>query len=111
MAQQNHLLKPPVHNSVCFHCQASAEKYLKGLLEELGHAVPKTHELDHLRTLLLPHHPSLRGWRRGLVFLTNFAVTVRYPGDDATRRQAIAALRWAQRVRAECRRLLGLSSP
>jgi HEPN domain-containing protein len=29
------------HDGVCFHCQQCAEKYLKGLLEEHGHAVPK----------------------------------------------------------------------
>lgn len=52
------------HDAVCFHCQQSAEKYLKGLLEELGLSVPKTHDLESLRTLLLPHHASLRPLRR-----------------------------------------------
>jgi len=78
------------------------------LLEELGVTFPRTHELDLLRTLLLPHHRSFHGWRRGLVFLTSFAVAVRYPGYDATKRQATAALRWAARVREACRQILGL---
>ena len=99
-----------MHNGVCFHCQQCAEKYLKALLEELGMTFPKTHELDLLRTLLVPHLPSFHGWRRGLVFLTNFAIAVRYPGDDATKRQATAALRWAARVRGACRQILGLST-
>jgi hypothetical protein len=46
--------------------------------------------------------------RRGLIFLTDFAVDIRYPGDSASKRQAASALRWAGRVRGECRRLLGL---
>jgi HEPN domain-containing protein len=108
VASQARRSKRPAHNGVCFHCQQCAEKYLKALLEELGVNFPRTHELDLLRRLLLPHHPFLRAWRRGLVFLTNFAVAVRYPGDDATKRQAIAALRWAARLRGECRRILGL---
>src|SRR2546428_12498483 len=108
LARQARRSKVPLHNGVCFHSQQCAEKYLKALLEELGLTVPKTHELDHLRTFLLPHHPSLRGWRRGLTFLTNFAVAIRYPGDNASKRQAIAALRWAERVRTICRQLLGL---
>jgi hypothetical protein len=61
--------------------------------------VPKIHELERLRTVLQPHYPSLRLRHRGLAFLTNFAVGVRYPGDNATKRQADAALRWAGRVR------------
>jgi HEPN domain-containing protein len=93
---------------VCFHCQQCAEKYLKGLLEELGLAIPKTHDLDQLLTFLLPHHSALRALRRGLTFLTNFAVGVRYPGDNASKRQAQAALRWADRVRTAARSLLGI---
>ena len=108
LAKQGRRVKPPAHNGVCFHCQQCAEKYVKALLAELGLTIPKTHELDHLRTLLLPHHPSLRGWRRGLVFLTNFAVAIRYPGDDASKRQALTALRWAERLRTVCRQILGL---
>src|SRR5437773_6550918 len=42
----------PLHDAVCFHCQQSAEKYLKGLMEELGLSVRKTHDLDLLRTAL-----------------------------------------------------------
>ncbi len=37
---------PPLHDLVCFHCQQCAEKYLKALLEELGIAVAKIHDLD-----------------------------------------------------------------
>jgi hypothetical protein len=58
-----------------------------------------------------PHHPSLRALRRGLAFLSNFSVDIRYPGDRATKRQAAAALRWAAKVRNECRRLLGILAP
>ena len=36
--------RKPFHDQVCFHCQQLAEKYLKALLEELGHPVPKTHD-------------------------------------------------------------------
>lgn len=108
MAKQGGRSKVPVYDSVCFHCQQCAEKYLKGLMEEAGLAVPKTHYLDELLIALTPHHPLLRSLRRGLLFLTNFAVDFRYPGSDASKRQAVAALRWAQRVRKEARSLLGI---
>jgi HEPN domain-containing protein len=97
-----------LHDQICFHCQQSAEKYLKALLEDLSLAVKKTHELEKLLDQLLPHHRSLRPLRRGLTFLTSFAVGVRYPGESASKRQAAAALRWAGKVRDECRALLGM---
>jgi HEPN domain-containing protein len=81
---------------------------LKGLLEENGLAIPRTHNLDDLLNLLGPHAPTLRPLRRGLIFLTRFAVDTRYPGDDASRRQAEAALRWSDRVRAAARAALGI---
>ena len=102
------LKTPPLHDLVCFHCQQCAEKYLKALLEELGIAVVKTHALDQLLTILRPHHASLSPLRRGMLFLKRFAVETRYPGDSASKREAVAALRWAGRVRTECRSLLGL---
>ena len=37
--------QPPLRDLVCFHCQQSAEKYLKSLLQELGAPVPRTHDL------------------------------------------------------------------
>jgi hypothetical protein len=46
-----------------------------------------------------------------LGFLTQFAVDTRYPGEDASKRQAKAALRWADRVRTEARTLLGIRPP
>ncbi len=99
--------QPPLHDVVCFHCQQAAEKYLKALLVEAGIAVPRTHNLVALLPLLVPRHPGLRGFRRGLDFLTRFAVETRYPGDSATKRQAEAAMRWAGKVRKACRLILG----
>jgi HEPN domain-containing protein len=98
----------PFHDEQCFHCQQSSEKYLKALLAELGLVVPRTHSLKDLWTLLTPHHPTLTSIRRGLAFLTRFAVETRYPGDSASKRQASSALRWATRVRHVCRTILGL---
>jgi HEPN domain-containing protein len=108
VAQQGRRSKVPVHDSVCFHCQQCAEKYLKGLMEDLDLSVPKTHDLETLLNALAPHHPTLRSLRRGLLFLSDFAVDVRYPGKSASKRQAISAVRWATRIRGAARLLLGI---
>jgi HEPN domain-containing protein len=101
--------EPPVHDVVCFHAQQCAEKYLKGLMEELGLPILKTHDLDLLLPLLLLHHPSLKSLKRGTTFLSNFAVGTRYPGENASKRQAGAAARWADKTRSIARRLLGIN--
>lgn len=98
-----------MHEAVCFHCQQCAEKYLKGLMAEAGLTIPKTHDLGLLLNVVLPHHHPLRPLRRGLIFLTGFAVDTRYPGKNASKRQAEAALRWAKRVRAAACGLLGIA--
>jgi hypothetical protein len=77
-------------------------------MEEIGLPIPKTHALVLLLAALVLHYPELRSSRRGLIFLTPFAVETRYPGDNASKRQALAALRWASRVRAKARELLGI---
>jgi HEPN domain-containing protein len=81
---------------------------LKALLEELGLQVAKTHDLERLLNDLLPHHSALRSLRRGVKYLSQFAVSPRYPGFHSTKRQANAALRWADQVRMACRTILGL---
>ncbi len=101
----------PFHDQLCFHCQQSAEKYLKAVLEELGQPIPRTHDLNDLLNLLGPVYPTLRCLRRGLVFLTEFAVDTRYPGNRTTRRQSTSALRWAGLVRDACRAILGARPP
>jgi HEPN domain-containing protein len=101
----------PFHDQVCFLCQQSAEKHLKALLEELNLAIPKIHDLEDLLDLLLPHLSLLNRYRRGLRFLTGFAVDPRYPLLHTTKRQAASALCRAGEVRTACRSLLGLRPP
>jgi HEPN domain-containing protein len=108
MAQLGAAADRPPRDAVCFHCQQAAEKYLKAILQESGLPITRTHDLEILLAALVLHFPSLRRLRRGLTFLTGFAVETRYPGKTTSKRQMGAALRWAERVRQECRALLGL---
>jgi HEPN domain-containing protein len=95
--------------AVYFHCQQAAEKYLKAVLQEQNIVFAKTHDLTALLRLLVPAQQlQIRRFRRGLDFLTQFAVETRYPLKWATKRQAMAALRWAGKVRDACRGILGL---
>ena len=93
---------------ICFHCQPSAEKYLKALLIEGGVPFPRTHRLEDLLLLLARSDPSLQQLRRSLVILTRYAVEYRYPDENATKREATAALRQARKIRDQIRLRLGL---
>ena len=101
----------PHHDEVCFHCQQCAEKYLKALLEELGQPVPRTHILEDLIALLVLHQARLRTFRLGSRILTRFAVATRYPGTNATKREANSAIRWADKFRSVARALLQIPPP
>lgn len=93
--------KTPLHNSVCFHCQQCAEKYLKARIEEAGIRIPKTHDLEVLLDALLPIEPLWASLRAAMQNLTDFAVDFRYPGMAATKQDARTAIRDCKTVRAE----------
>src|SRR4051812_23293256 len=104
-AEDDHLVatilnrsRTPLHDIVCFHCQQCAEKYLKGLMEELGLHTPRTHDLEDLLNALLPHHPSLNPLLRGLLVLSSYAVETRYLDKNATKREANSAYTRASRI-------------
>ena len=103
--------KAPLNDVICFHCQQATEKFLKALLQELGLTIARTHNLVDLLLQLLAAHPSLATLRRGVSFLTDFAVDSRYPGMTASKRQATSALRWMDKLRTTARKLLGLRPP
>lgn len=99
-------------DTVCFHCQQAAEKYLKGFLA--WHEVPfaKIHDLLELlkqvQTIAGVDAESLRPY---LLLLDPYSVGIRYPQEyeeepeEDEVREAVAA---AAAVRAWVRSLLGV---
>ena len=83
----------PNFDSACFHAQQGVEKTIKALLESRGVPVRKVHDL----VVLLAEDPKFNSivemLRADLELLSQYAVIFRYPGADATRDQANAALR------------------
>jgi HEPN domain-containing protein len=101
-------IRPLLADQIGFHCQQTAEKYLKGLLHHLGLPIPRTHDIPRLVELLLPVDKTLRPLRRGTKTLSRYAADYRYPGLTITARQARAAFEKAVRFREEIRQRLGL---
>lgn len=67
-------------NSItCFHCQQTAEKYIKGLLLYLQVDFRKSHDLNYLLELLDDEVPD--EVMTAAEFLNEYAVETRYPGN------------------------------
>jgi HEPN domain-containing protein len=91
-------------DTVCFHAQQCAEKYLKALLVARGIVFPKTHDLRAI-IQLAPAEIEL-GLEMDVLFtLTQYAVDARYPEEEEpiTRQEAKQAVAVARQVREAVR--------
>ena len=94
-------------DTVCFHAQQCVEKYIKALLVFRATAFPRTHDIHALRALLPPKlRPKLD--RKVQARLTDYAVTLRYPGSEPAipLTEARKAVAIARQVRKEVRQRL-----
>jgi len=106
--QLNRVRKDLNYDGVCFHCQQSAEKYLKARLVEAGIVFARTHDLLVLHQLALQAEPTWQGLQPSLISLNPYAIGYRYPGLTATKADAKAALKDCQEVRRVIRTAFGL---
>ncbi len=94
-------------DTICYHAQQCAEKYFKAALTNMGRDFPRTHDIGELVALVpVKQRPKLSPEEQRL--LTDYAVTMRYPGDyePVTLSEARIALRLARRVRTVIRKML-----
>ncbi|SHH96233.1 HEPN domain-containing protein [Desulfosporosinus lacus] len=76
-------MKPVPIEIICYHCQQSVEKYLKGYLVLNGVNPPKTHDLDQLNKLCLKFSDAFADIADHCSDLTAYGVQPRYPMDLA----------------------------
>ncbi|MCS6950282.1 MAG: HEPN domain-containing protein [bacterium] len=102
----------PITDTVCFHMQQCAEKYLKSFLIFHGQEVPRTHSLAALIERCAQVDPEFYHLEEMEVdHLTDYAVTVRY-GDDfymPSIEEARRAMYLAEQVRTFVRAKLAQS--
>lgn len=98
--------KPLFLNSVCFHSQQAAEKYLKAYLALRDVCFPKIHDLILLKNLCVTREGDFELLTDLVVSLNPYAVEFRYPGERANRHDAKQALLAVKEVREfVCRKL------
>ncbi|HIJ74736.1 MAG TPA: HEPN domain-containing protein [Candidatus Hydrogenedentes bacterium] len=110
MERESRARKAPNYDGICFHAQQCAEKYLKARVSEAGIAFAKTHDLVALLEQTLVVEPHWERFRKDLAFLSDFAMSFRYPGESADRESAKDSQRRCRRFRLAARQTLDLDA-
>ncbi len=108
MERECQVVTHPSYDAVCFHAQQCAEKYLKAHLCEVDAVFGKTHDLVALLDQVLDVEPGWERFREDLAYLSDFAVSFRYPGEAADQNCALDAQRRCRAFRTAARRSVGL---
>jgi len=92
---------PTPDEPICFHCQQSAEKYLKGFLVINNIEPPKTHDLLELLELCEEISADFSEIRLKSSVLSRYGVAPRYPnGYDFTEDDIKLVLKYAEEINA-----------
>jgi len=92
---------PTPDEIICFHCQQSAEKYLKAFMFFYDIEPEKTHDLEVLLINCLEYNASFSSLLSKLQFLNEYAVMPRYPNElEITNADMKAAIQYAKDVQA-----------
>jgi len=84
---------------ICYLCQQSAEKSLKGYLQARGEEVPRTHEVGLLCELCAELEPAFSAHFDACNDLALYATRMRYPNRmDVEEHHAARAIRWAKEI-------------
>jgi HEPN domain-containing protein len=91
-----------VTESICFHCQQAAEKFLKAYLVFLGIPFTKTHEIGELVTKCEGKDKDISALKEEADKLTDYAIDVRYPEEmyEPTLEESKGAFEIAKKVRS-----------
>jgi HEPN domain-containing protein len=97
---------------VAYHCQQTAEKYLKAILVQNDLAVPFIHDLLKLNREAQKVLPSLKELEKTCELLTPFGTATRYPGSTMIigPEHIPSVVAWADSIRHDIRVHFNLST-
>ena len=72
-------MQPVPIEIICYHCQQSVEKYLKGFLALKGEEIKRTHDLVLLNSECQKYDNDFETIEEECLMLTDYGVNVRYP--------------------------------
>jgi len=103
MQRESRVRKNPNYDAVCFHAQQCAEKYIKARLCEADISLGKVHDLVALLEQVVAIESGWEKFREDLAYLSDFAVSFRYPGESADKSTAQDARKRCTRFRKAAR--------
>jgi HEPN domain-containing protein len=74
-------MRPQHFEIICYHCEQSVEKYLKGFLVSKDQMPPKTHDLTNLCNLCSEYDGTFTDLLSQCSYLKQFGVQPRYPKE------------------------------
>jgi len=82
-------------NQICFLSQQAIEKLLKAYLIKKSQSISKTHDLTKLTTDCSNFDKAFEEWKNVSLILTTYSVDFRYPGEEATKEEALESYKLA----------------
>ncbi|MDR1893930.1 MAG: HEPN domain-containing protein [Spirochaetales bacterium] len=91
---------PTPDDTICYLCQQSAEKYIKGLLFLMDIEPPRSHDLEELITMCSQSGIDFSFILAKLKILTKYSVITRYPNElNITNDDMHMALQYASDIK------------
>lgn len=92
-------MRPTPIEIICYHCQQSIEKYLKGFITLMGGDLQKTHDLVVLNKICSRYDSTFPEIEDECLNLTDFGVQARYPFHlELCENDALLAINSAEKV-------------
>lgn len=93
-------MRPVPVEIICYHCQQSAEKYLKGYIALNGGGIQKIHDLVALNRICRNYDLSFAEIQDDCLNLTDYGVQARYPFNlELNEMDMLLALKSAEQIR------------
>ena len=103
-------MKPLPLEIICYHCQQSAEKYLKGYIALNGGEILRTHDLTILNKICSKYNEKFKEVDEDCIELVDYGVHVRYPFHiDLEEYDMKKALESAHNIEALTKNILSIS--
>ena len=100
VAEHSLSLQPQPYEIICYLCQQSAEKYMKGFLFYHGVKPPKTHDLEKLCNICVEYNEKFDNMYDQCETLSQYGVQPHYPyGMELDEYQMKKALDYAQQIK------------
>lgn len=100
-------MRPAPLEIICYHCQQSSEKYLKGFIALNGSNIQKTHDLVSLNKMCENHHSKFAEILNDCINLTDYGIQTRYPFElDINENDVLLAIKSAENIQKFIKRII-----